>query len=426
MNMKIPQQCAGFVSMSTDDIDRAAVLTKLDNGGISLLILTVDRSEYRKDQDIIHAAFNDLGVVTLIDCQFNGVKIGAAGYMQTYLVNTVISGHAYSSKSELQFKGGLFDMGDYGDWLRESFYDHTYDDLSLKTIHFVNPKQLNIPVPLTEECYISWGNSIRNRRMSFEYEQRVFFYISFQSVQSLSKFFSIGHRLQQIMSLLSGIHASIDLIEFDLIEGRRIQCYKKSIASEHNHTFFRGSSFEDVKSDIPIYVSKWLSNSKIASIGDLLLSRYQQRYTNLEQDFLNSCFAMESIHRCMYPDRVQMKPDLFKEHMRGLSKTTLDPEFLELLKNKNRYGYEMTFRNRLRELILLTKDASQFSKDDIHKIVTQRNSLVHQLTDDIDNNFDYRLMTQRMDNSLRFILLSYLKEVDLVNSKGPTTTQQDV
>jgi len=208
------------------------------------------------------------------------------------------------------------------------------------------------------------------------------------------------------MSLLSGIHASIDLIEFDLIEGRRIQCYKKSIASEHNHTFFRGSSFEDVKSDIPIYVSKWLSNSKIASIGDLLLSRYQQRYTNLEQDFLNSCFAMESIHRCMYPDRVQMKPDLFKEHMRGLSKTTLDPEFLELLKNKNRYGYEMTFRNRL--------------------IVTQRNSLVHQLTDDIDNNFDYRLMTQRMDNSLRFILLSYLKEVDLVNSKGPTTTQQDV
>jgi hypothetical protein len=416
MNMKIPQQCAGFVSMSTDDIERAAVLTKLDNGGISLLILTVDRNEYRKDQDLIHAAFNDLGAVTLIDCQFSGLKVGAAGYMQTYLVNTVISGHAYSSKSDLQFKVGLFDMGDYGDWLRESFYDHTYDDSSLKTIHFVSPKQLNIPVPDTEECYISWGNSIRNKRMSFEYRQRVFFYISFESVQILSKFFNIRHRLQHIMSMLSGIHASIDLVELDLIQGRRIQCYKKSIASEHNHTFFRGLNFEDVKSDIPIYLSKWLSNSRIASIGDLLLSRYQQRYINLEQDFLNSCFAMESIHRCMYPDRVQMKPDIFKEHMRGLSKTKLDPEFLQLLKNKNRYGYEMTFRSRLRELNLLITDEPQFSKEEIHNIVTQRNFLVHQLTDDIENSFDYRLMTQRMDNSLRFIFLSYLKEADLVNS----------
>jgi hypothetical protein len=118
----------------------------------------------------------------------------------------------------------------------------------------------------------------------------------------------------------------------------------------------------------------------------------------------------------MYPDRVQMKPDIFKEHMRGLSKTKLDPEFLQLLKNKNRYGYEMTFRNRLRELNLLITDESQFSKEDIHNIVTQRNFLVHQLTDDIENSFDYRLMTQRMDNSLRFIFLSYLKEADLVNS----------
>ncbi len=409
--MRLQSEHLGRIAFSVEKgaetID--AILKKKEDGHIHIEHLSAS-SEYAKDREVIFGNFHGIGKVTFFDCQSILNKIGSAGLIKGYICSAVIKGHDYLSEESLKFKGCSIDITDYNDWCEKKGYDAEWNDNRIKQIKILDPIEVILPPKDGISGVVRWASKQSSDRINFCLTQGVYINLSFSNEESLDRIVQIKHRIRQILFLLSGKNQTISISLLQGSNDKWYECYMQEQTGIKRSTHFDQVSYEQIEHQFGLYLMNWITHPTFPSIGDLLLVRYNNRYTDLEQEYLSSCFALESIHRRLFPDSVRMNPDVFKENLSQLINIDqLDAEFVKVLSERNKYGYELSFRNRIRQLNKeLTSTTKQLSKDDIHKIVTQRNALVHQLEDEQIEGFEFIKYTRIIDNLVRDFLLKRL------------------
>jgi len=364
-------------------------------------------------EDVFHAKFTGLNNCSLLKCHKVGESNGEGGTYFTFEPETILSGGLLSKSEDKDFIGAVVDISAYANWYGKRHFSSVFDETPTIEVHSVSDFHLNVPG--AKDSYIRLGHQNNWRNDGFNTTRKVTFYIEYEDEFQISHFIQIKHRLKQILTLLSGLDYRIFLShltyrdEKDDRKIKQVMCHKKEQGGESLLTSFSASDIKDVETLLPVYVGKWLTHPHLGGIGDLLFSRYVSKIRDPEMDFLNSCIALESLHRKLFDYNV-MEEEIYKEHLQTLDQKGLDAEFLSLLKIKAKYGFQPSLKDRLLDFLDRTSEGSNMDQSFLSDVAFVRNHLVHRTkkTKRVES-FNFDIATNRLDNFLKDIILGYLR-----------------
>lgn len=135
-------------------------------------------------------------------------------------------------------------------------------------------------------------------------------------------------------------------------------------------------------------------------------------YINIQHKLLNIIQAIEAYHREIFRESELN----LEEHNRKIDKIIAftPSEYNEWLRDKLRYSYEPSLRNRLKDIVLKFEDivgTYKESKSFIDQVVNLRNDLIHpDATRKVKliEGVPLRVITKRIENLFEICLLSEL------------------
>lgn len=147
-------------------------------------------------------------------------------------------------------------------------------------------------------------------------------------------------------------------------------------------------SYEDVKFNIKFTLLNWLVNSSLfRSIYNNYFSTLYKDDLYIENHFLNVITAIEAHHRSK-TSNIEIDEYSHKKRVESVIEGTPDI-YKDWVSKKLRYSNEPILRDRLNEILEPYSDVFNGKKrinSFIYKVITNRNSLVHQ---DTDRNINY-------------------------------------
>ncbi len=172
------------------------------------------------------------------------------------------------------------------------------------------------------------------------------------------------------------------------------------------------TEFKEIQESFDEVIKTWYENTDLYSSIDLIIEKFLNPKLGRENDFLNSCFAIETFHRRFRKLQVFEKSE-FKKIRKAIVDNIENEEVKEFIGEKLSFANEPTFRARLFDL------RAHFEKilptivdvdDYIIKIVKTRNFLVHRSNNkNIFNDFDMFYAARYIESVVRICILIELK-----------------
>ena len=170
--------------------------------------------------------------------------------------------------------------------------------------------------------------------------------------------------------------------------------------------------FRQIEDNIEEIIKAWYENKNLNSSVDLIIEKFLNPKLSRENDFLNSCFAIETFHRRIKKIEVYEKSE-FKKIRKSILDNIGNDEIKKFIDEKLSFANEPTFRARLFDLkthfeYILPSNVD--IGDYIGKIVKTRNFLVHRGdSNNTFDNFDMFYAARYIESIVRICVLIELK-----------------
>lgn len=186
------------------------------------------------------------------------------------------------------------------------------------------------------------------------------------------------------------------------------------------------TEFKEIQENIEEILKTWYENKNLYSSIDLLIEKFLNPKLSRENDFLNSCFAIETFHRRFKKMEV-FKKSVFRRIRKSIIEKIEDDNLKKFFNEKLAYANEPTFRVRLMDLKVHFENRlpSNIDVDDyITKIVKTRNFLVHRgKNENIFDDFDMLYAARYIESVVRICIMIELKVPDKLIAKTVNFTK---
>ena len=257
----------------------------------------------------------------------------------------------------------------------------------------------NIPIKLKNDMELliafSWQSPLLSRALKeAKVTQKIYFHLISQDARELDEFISVANKLTTFlcfaineMVCLDSISTVFDTphqdIREDLSRMTSVDIYCASSPHskkcpeiyEHNMLF----EFKEIQNDIEKKINNWIKGyEQFAPAFHLYFWAQRNAYPYLEVRFLSLIQGLEAYHRRTSEEK-EMDETEFEELVEKLIEQC-PARRKEWLRNRLRYGNEVSLRKRITRLIEPFKDPfgnKEKRKKLINRIVDTRNNLTH-------------------------------------------------
>lgn len=346
-----------------------------------------------KTSNILSGVFNKLGNVSFINARITNSTEGAGSEVTKIKPDYLISNYHANSSEELYFNEITMVTQNLLDWMKVSSFEisrvGTNKSYKIKEIEPITHQ-------ISQELSLSINFISRTKFTANPSEIKLSTSASF-SITTLNHALSLGELIthandfRRLISILTLRFLSIDKVS--LVNDSTIQemdngKFVNDPASLFSNKLIKGQSlsflcyslkFNEIESQLQHLVQNWYSNSQLRRISELILEKVFYPALNRENQFLNSCFAIETFHREFHNHTIFGKSE-FAELKKAILESIEHKKIQDWFSSKNSHTNEPNFRERLYHFM---KDLEKVIPDDleveifIRNVVKTRNGLVH-------------------------------------------------
>lgn len=370
---------------------------------------------------VILGVFNGIGEVTFLDCNVSGNAFGSGANVKKYSVDLMLQGVHISDWQKLKFSKCVVNIPSLYDWV----------GISAIKNKLWTEKKLYSEIP--EEIKLA----------TFEKFQLLFSF-GYQSKIAKNEIYLRQYTNLKIVALGDDIHISelIDIIahfkKFLLLIAKKppisesITLFNNKYKYDNNHGLIPMDlvinsknqnniqlsisatriEFKELQDNFEEIIKTWYENTDLYSSIDLIIEKLLNPKLSRENDFLNTCFAIETFHRRFRKIEVFKKAE-FKRIRKSIIDKIENVEFKKFFNEKLSYANEPSFRARLFDLkphfeAILPSDLD--IDDYIIRIVKTRNFLVHRgQNKNTFDDFDMFYAARYIESIVRICILIELK-----------------
>ncbi len=323
--------------------------------------------------------------ITLYNCFeiSRNYSMGLVNPASTFFANQVMVGTHFQTEEDIRFKNVSVDFPHLAEWVGVSGFDieRNYEKRKTK-VEYEFPESINCGT-INEEYKIGIDFRLKSKYdilpTDAGMKQETYFYIEADQEKPLDDFEEIIYYLGAFLSLAFDKPVNHQTVKGRTITGDLVQVYSPFMdeydyskrLDDHNMRF----TYDDIKEKDSI--TKWFDKLDILKPIYNLYATILSKSTRFQDHrFLNLVQALEAYHRFTQDNKEFIKEE--KEKIKIILNNT--PQYNDWLKGKLNYAYELSLRQRLKELYDKYSDIlSDFikKKDFIDKVVTTRNYLTH-------------------------------------------------
>lgn len=333
-----------------------------------------------KNHGIIVGDFNGLGKATFIDCHCRSSSSGHNGRIIELRSACMLKGEHFISFDKLKFGKAQLDVPYLRRWLHEKRFEstHTTEETTFK-LH--GDKIVSFPINdnLTISFLFFWHTSMDGRQIVLTTVSRIVL-DSHEEYLPIIQIIDLLNNLKKLMNLLCDEHLESENLYLEGGFANSVAAYFPKEIPKQKLLFGQyGIRYDQVETQIGTIMKNWLQTDDIRAVSELLLARVYNEGLNKENTFLNSCFAIEMLHRKFFDEKPYEKED-FKAFTKTILDSISNRDLKDFIGTKLSYANEQTFRSRLKSFgqdfndILPTEINSE---DYIGRIVNTRNYFVH-------------------------------------------------
>lgn len=371
--------------------------------------------------EVVLGVFNRIGQVTFLDCNLSGMASGSGANVKKYNVDLLLQGVHISDWQELKFSKCLVTIPSLYDWVGINAIKNRL--LSENILYAENPKDVLLATFEKYQLLFSFGHDLKTEKNEIYLKQYTNLKIvALEEDIHLREFVEIITHFKKFLLLIankSPFSESITLFsnkyKYDNNHGL-IPIELIANSKDRNSTQLSISAtrieFEDIVSNFEDIIKTWYNNTNLYSSIDLIIEKFLNPNLSRENDFLNSCFAIETFHRRFRKIKIFKKTE-FKRIRKSIIDKIETDEHKEFFDEKLSYANEPSFKNRLFDLKKHFENIlpSNIDVDDyIVKIVKTRNYLVHRSQkNNTFNDFDMFYAARYIESIVRICILIELK-----------------
>jgi hypothetical protein len=391
--------------------------------------------EYSNDSDglydcnkikIVLGVFNSIGNVTLLDCNLSGTASGSGANVKKYNADLLLKGVHIHDWNKLEFSKCIVAIPSLYNWVGVRTVENKL--LTEKILYAENPKQILLTTFDKYQLFFSFGYDLRIETNEIYIRQYANLKIvALKDDVHLIEFIDFVTHFKKFLLLIaneSPVSESITLFS----NGHKYINHHESVPIElitnsksRNNIQLSISAtnieFKDIKCNFEEIIKTWYDNTDLHSSIDLIIEKFLNPNLSRENDFLNSCFAIETFHRRFRKIEIFKKYE-FKKIRKSIVDFIENDEHKKFFDEKLSYANEPSFIARLFDLKKHFEDIlpTDMDVDDyIVKIVKTRNYLVHR---SIDNNifdeFDMFYAARYIECIVRICILNEIKTPEFI------------
>lgn len=376
--------------------------------------------------EIILGVFNGIGNVTLVSCRKSGSEFGGGADIVRFRANFLLKGiHIYSNEG-LRFSRCYVNLPSLFEWVKiRSIKDNA---LSENRILFEIPD--DILITSFEKFKLSFSFGYWTKYQVQEIYLKQYTNLKIESIDEdfpISDCIDIINHFKKFLLLVANKSPkSESIVLFNngyKYEGDEqlisIELLSKPDSDAQLSIVSPRIEFNTVESNIEEIMRSWYEKKNIISSIDLILEKFFNPKLSRENDFLNSCFAIETLHRRVYKTTVFDKSE-FKVIKDGIIERIENTGIKSFINEKLSFANEPTFKNRLLDLgndfkAVLPEEIDV--PDYLTKIVKTRNYLVHRGNSrNTFDRFDLLYAARYIESVVRIKIFKELKVPESVIS----------
>jgi len=398
--------------------------------------------------EIILGVFNGHGEITLLDCSMSKSSLGGGVNVKKYRAKILLQGVHIYSWQELTFSKCIVNIPSLFHWVGINVIKNRL--LTEKKLYAEIPEKIKLATFEKYQLFFSFGYNTSVAKNDIHLKQ----YTNFEIVATrqdlhLSEIIAIIVHFQKFLMLIaseSPVSESITLFnnKYKNDSDQPIDLLTNSSKQDNIRLSISATrtKFKELKDNFEEIIKTWYENKDLFYTIDLVIEKFLNPNLSTENDFLNSCFAIETFHRRFRKINVYTKSE-FKKIKQEIIEKIADNKTKKFINEKLSYANEPTFRARLFDLKndfkTILPDAMDVESY-IIKIVKTRNYLVHRGDNkntfvDIDMFYAARYIEivvrinilkelkvpENIISKIRRCNKSYLKEMYDLNKKLKTT-----
>ncbi|WP_458127773.1 ApeA N-terminal domain 1-containing protein [Pseudomonas sp. Z2-11] len=383
------------------------------------------------DESRINGEVEELGLVTLDQCFYTSKPILLSEVQKAYLIsNQAIIGAAYDRGEPLEFNAATFEIDNLDEWVGITGLVYSRQDTAHShRIEFSLPDKIEYNLSNGMTLKIGFGYKIPSPSVSkVSIQQNTYLRLSSTEPRPLEDFMACAFKLNNLLSLamnqsmtmrsfilnhddLNYDYGNETIVPIALKLIYRAANYKKKSSKLHwREMLFNHRKIEESAEG---YLNNWLNLYDVCEPAlNLFFSTLNEPNTFSESKFLALAQSLETLHR-RTSDKTLMPADQYAKFSDNLLEVT--PETArEWLKNKIKFGNEITFKQRLLDLTEPFQSllgGAKRRKSISHKIVTSRNYYTHynpDLEKDAQKDVNLLNLTYTMEALCKLIYLQKL------------------
>jgi hypothetical protein len=379
-----------------------------------------DLSDFNKI-GIILGVFNGIGKVTFLDCNMSGSSLGSGANLKKYSADWMLTGVHISDWEEFKFSKCIVNIPSLYDWVGISAIKNRL--WTEKKLYSEIPDEIKLATFEKYQLLFSFGYQSKFAKNEIHLSQYTNLKIvALENDIHLSDLLETIVHFKKFILLIaneSPISETITLFnnkyKYDQ-DGQLIPIDLVANPKRQNNIQLSISAtrieFKEIQNGFEEIIRTWYENTDLYSSVDLIIEKFLNPKLSRENDFLNSCFSIETFHRRFRKIEVFKKPE-FKKIRKSIVDNIENEEVKKFINEKLSYANEPTFRTRLFDLKTRFDNIlpSTVNIDDyIIKIVKTRNFLVHRTqNENVFDEFDMFYAARYIESIVRICILIELK-----------------
>ncbi len=378
---------------------------------------------------IVLGVFNGIGKVTFLDCDISKNTLGSGATVKKYSADLMIYGVHISNWQNFRFSKCIVNIPSLYNWVGISTINNKLWDE--KKIYSEIPEEIKLATFEKYQLLFSFSYQSKvskNELLIKQYTKLKIIALDddihlgklVEIITHFKKFLLFIANESPISESITLFHHSYkyenneQLIPMYLITNSvRQNNIQKSISATW-------TKFNEIQENIEEIIKIWYDNMDLYSSVDLLIEKFLNPKLSRENDFLNSCFAIETFHRRFKKIEIFKKSE-FKRIRKSIIDKIEDNNLKKFFNEKLSYANEPTFRARLLDLKSYFENILPSNidiEDYLIKIVKTRNFLVHRgKKENIFDNFDMFYAARYIESVVRICILIELKVPDKLIEK---------
>lgn len=384
-----------------------------------------DINDYSKI-GVILGVFNRIGKVTFLDCNLSGNSFGSGANLRKYSADLMLEGVHISNWQELKFSKCVVNIPSLYEWVGISVMKNRL--WTEKKLYSEIPEDILLATFEKYQLLFSFGyySSIAENEIHLKQYTNLKI-VALQDDMHLSEFIEIITHFKKFLLLIANKSHISDSITFynnkykyendqGLIPMELVTHSKSQSKIQLSISAVR-IEYKELQNNFEEIIKTWYENTNLYSSIDLVIEKFLNPNLSRENDFLNSCFAIETYHRRFRKVEVIEKSE-FNRIRKSIIEVIENEEYKKFFSEKLSYANEPSFRIRLLDLKEHFENILPQSidiDDYIIKVVKTRNFLVHRgESKNTFDDFDMFYAARYVESIVRICILIELKVPETV------------